>query len=521
MRTEKFTGGDEARRVLGGMIFNAKVLSAVAGAWDQYEGGLGSREADRIGGWAVRHFQKTSKAPGKRGMLTKLQNWKDKNPRSAELAQGVEDLLAAVLREHEHEEAPADVDTVEHFLNAQRMRRIADIAQAGGNGKLDRSFEHIGELWKPIRLGGNDDRYVFAGKTPAELLETVRPPETIVEGILVALQTAVMGAVFKGMKTSIGIDKAVSIASGTPFLGKFPVPKARPVAYISGESGEWATLDIAKRVCEARNRHLKKRNNLFFDFRLPQLGRDEDVQALVAGLKAKGIEVCFFDPLYLSLLAGTKGLEASNIYDMGPLLSKITRACISANCTPVLIHHLKKGIPIGEPAELGDLAFSGVAEYARQWLLLNRRERFDPEAGVHKLWLNVGGSCGQSGLYGVYIHEGRMADDFTGRKWRVTVTGAGKLRNAERQEKEEAKKTKKEQETDKNADAVLAALNRLDPKGKGAGWIRVSELAGVSARKMTPAVFRLIERGEAVETEVMVPVGSGAERSAKGLKLCV
>ena len=81
-----------------------------------------------------------------------------------------------------------------------------------------------------------------------------------------------------------------------------------------------------------------------------------------------------------------------------------------------------------EPAELEDIAWAGFPEWARQWLLLSRRRKYDPEqGGHHELWLNVGGSAGHSGLWGVNIEEG-MRQDEGGRRWNVDVLKASQAR---------------------------------------------------------------------------------------------
>src|SRR5262249_48117394 len=148
--------------------------------------------------------------------------------------------------------------------------------------------------------------------------------------------------------------------------------------------------------------------------------------------------VLLLDPLYLSLLAGvgTQGPQANNVYQMGPLLMAVSQACLSVGCTPILAHPFKltRPNPYGEP-QLEDLAFSGIQEIARRWVLLGRRSPYEAGSGVHQLWMSVGGSVGHSGLWGLDIEEGVIGEDFKGRKWDVHIVRATDVRTEMKNEK--------------------------------------------------------------------------------------
>ena len=116
-------------------------------------------------------------------------------------------------------------------------------------------------------------------------------------------------------------------------------------------------------------------------------------------IRADALRVVVIDPAYLATpLAADKG---NNLFAIGELLRSVNDVCQACGCTLLIAHHMKKTGITYDPPELVDTAWSGWAEWARQWLLLNRRERFDPDSnGQHKLWFAVGGSAGHSGLWG-------------------------------------------------------------------------------------------------------------------------
>jgi len=191
-----------------------------------------------------------------------------------------------------------------------------------------------------------------------------------------------------------------------------------------------ATLqDTARRVCAARNVALAA-CDILWSFDLPRLNQRGHRQELRQFLRTNRVHVVFIDPLYLCLLNGNRSISASNLYEVGPLLWLAARTCLDAGATPILVHHATKAAArrsfgSSEPLDLDDLSFAGIGEFARQWILLSGRERFQPAFGRHRRVLTTGGSAGQAGWWDVVVEEGTLKHDFTGRRWHVEVRGGG------------------------------------------------------------------------------------------------
>lgn len=250
----------------------------------------------------------------------------------------------------------------------------------------------------------------------------------LIRNIMVARQPMVIGGAIKTLKTSSAIDMAISLGSGTSFLGTFAVPERRRVAVLSGESGPATIQETALRICAAKGTRLKD-CTVHWSFALPRLGSDADCEALDGFLREARIEVVILDPLYL--LLGGEGASASNLYEIGPLLYRAGRTCQAAGATLVLVHHATKGAikaskaDAPKPLALEDLAFAGIGEYARQWLLLSRRQPYQDGSGDHELLMHIGGSAGHSGCWEVDVHEGVLGEGLEGREWCVKVRRRG------------------------------------------------------------------------------------------------
>ncbi len=344
-------------------------------------------------------------------------------------------------------------------------------------------------------------------------------PAWLCRRVIVAGQPAIIGGPQKALKTSVAIDLAVSLASATPWLGCFACEALTSVVVLSGESGPWALQSIARRVCQARGIGLAELgDNLRWQFTLPQLGILEQLFALRAGLQRDRVKVAIIDPLYLCLLAGSDA-RAESLYDTGPLLLRVAQTCLDLGTTPILLHHCTK--PSGrklEPLELPDLAFSGVAEFARQWVLLNRRETYDPDSGTHRLWLAIGGSVGHGGLWAVDVDEGQLADDFSGRQWAVTVTTAGNARQSEAAGNEQAKQSRREAAEQADARQVLHALEVKDPNNRGVTFTALRDAAGLSGPRFGRAITLLATAGDIAETAGNATIGNGGKRQARVIR---
>ena len=75
----------------------------------------------------------------------------------------------------------------------------------------------------------------------------------LIEKVLVAGQPCMIGGPQKGLKTSIMLDLGISLATGSPFLGRFPVTQTCKVVVLTGESGLGTIQDTVVRISKSKN----------------------------------------------------------------------------------------------------------------------------------------------------------------------------------------------------------------------------------------------------------------------------
>lgn len=241
----------------------------------------------------------------------------------------------------------------------------------------------------------------------------------LVEGVVAKRQHLMMGGPKKVLKTSAALDLAKSLASGTPFLNYFKVPNRVRVMVISAESGRESIQATCNRIQTARK--LKIDRGWFrLSFKRPQLSLPGHLAEVRREIEENKIEMLLLDPAYL-LCKPAKG-DTSNVFDMGDVLAGFGDIGDETGCTLAILHHSTKGARRTAPAmlDLDDLSGSGFAEWARQYILINRLAPMTPQF-VHRLTMNVGGSARHHGQYELTIDEGSDSDPTIGPRWAVAV----------------------------------------------------------------------------------------------------
>ena len=384
----------------------------------------------------------------------------------------------------------ANLDRCRPMLPLDEVRRIATSVARYEPDQIATAVaeDHFGQL-------ALDAPFEFHALTSAELNAGNFELEYLIEGLLVKGQPGVIAGPRKCLKTNLSVDLTLSLAAGNPFLGRFPVARPVRVGLMSGESGAATMQETARRIAVSKGLVLDDCEFARWSFDVPQLANFLHVEALRRYIERHRLEMLILDPTYLMMT--TLGDNAGNLFVVGNLLKVLGDLAQQTGCTPILCHHLKKGVadPF-EPAELENIAWAGFQEYVRQWFLLNRRVRYDPDrGGHHELWLSVGGSAGHSGLWGLNIDEGTRQNP-AGRYWDATLISAGDAyqeRHEATEAASEAKKQKQvERRSDKHRQAVLQALQQF-PDGETTRAIR--ELAGVGAKTIQTVLDDLVQEG--------------------------
>lgn len=260
----------------------------------------------------------------------------------------------------------------------------------------------------------------FSPQLSSEFFARGRSVEWLVQDVFPRLEPGVIGGPPKTFKTHVAVDLAISLATATPFLSGFTVPKARRVYFMSGETSRQALNQVFNSVMTARRLTMEHLNNLAWSTELPHLDKPDDVDQLTSMARYYGVDVLIVDPLYFCL-SSTAG-NATNLYAMDGLLLAFVRKCLAFEITPIFVHHAAR-ITSKETRGVGhlsirDLSCAGIAELARAWLLVNYASDYNTESLEHRLRMSLGGSAGYSSNWMLDVPKREAGLDM----WRIRVS---------------------------------------------------------------------------------------------------
>lgn len=386
----------------------------------------------------------------------------------------------------------------------QRALRLAQLAR-DRTVSLQDVIDEADGITAHEHADGDDLQLVSA----ADFVRVRRPTEYLISGVIPREECGVLGGGFKMLKTGILEEVAVSASTGTPMFGMFDVPEPVETILISGESGSAKLQRTAFAIAEARGVDLAKAR-ISWGTELPQLSRKEHMAALRRAIDKRRAKLVLLDPLFLMVLAADAKM-AGNVFHMGGMLKQLTDISRQQGCSILVAHHFRK---LGLDERFTDpslemLSQSGVAEWCRYWMLLGRRERYQPGCGIHRLHFVTGGSAGHSGSWHLTIDEGTEA---AGWQWRTSLETAADSQRHTHQQKQSAKE-EKDRKSEANARGRIETVLRDHPAGETKSKIRA--LAGVTT-DVFERVFDVMIRGKAV---VSCDVSRGNKAHYAGWKL--
>lgn len=194
---------------------------------------------------------------------------------------------------------------------------IRSVPRAESNG--DRLGEDARVRAEDERVNGRDRGHRLDLRSFAQMIaeiEAAGPREWDVEGIIVHGHHGALGSTQKAGKGFDVVDLAISVASGTSWLGRFPCPHAGPVALYPGEEDDHELQRRLVAVAEARGLNV---NDLPLHIArdTPRFRRPEDLTVFRRGLEDVRPRLTMVDPMYKAAAGGDPKFLAA----MGELLS--------------------------------------------------------------------------------------------------------------------------------------------------------------------------------------------------------
>ncbi|ASZ76656.1 hypothetical protein [Clostridium phage CP3] len=178
-------------------------------------------------------------------------------------------------------------------------------------------------------------------------------PGWLVQGFWGRRSHGIVAGQPKVFKSTFTQDLAISVASGRPFLGQYPVLEPGPVIVVQNENADWIMRDRTEKIISHRgvvgNVDIKGKRRLkvrfapdlpitFINqqgFMLDEESHRKQIEELIDEIKPV---LVIFDPLYL-MFSG----DLNNAADLNPVLQWCLKLKNEKHTGVMLIHHYNKG----------------------------------------------------------------------------------------------------------------------------------------------------------------------------------
>lgn len=190
----------------------------------------------------------------------------------------------------------------------------------------------------------------------AARVDAAGPRKWLLRGLWPSGDYGIHAAEMKAQKTWNTCDLAVSVASGTPWLGAVPVDQPGPVLMFAGEGGE-ANLVRRIRACAEASGVNAEDLPIVVCARAPHLSSGEHLAAMRDQLEAVAPVLVTLDPLYLA----ARGANLRDLYEMGALLEAPQHLCQQAGASLFVVTHFNRKQGTGSMRITG----AGPAEWGR------------------------------------------------------------------------------------------------------------------------------------------------------------
>jgi len=206
----------------------------------------------------------------------------------------------------------------------------------------------------------------------------------LVEDLWGARSVGVIGGAPKCLKTWLGLDIALSVATGTACLGQYVVPEPGPVLMYLAEDSLPAVRERVAGMARHRGTELSRVEIHVITAGALRLDRDRDRMRLLETTRRLRPRLLLLDPL-----VRLHGIDENNASEVAALLAYFRSLQRQLDVSVILVHHTRKNATGGVAAGLGLRGSSDIHAFgdsnlylrrAKEHLMLSTEHRAAPAA---------------------------------------------------------------------------------------------------------------------------------------------